>query len=145
MCGMIFKLTPIGKPRMTQRDKWKRRPVVDAYYAFKDELNRQADKEYFVLEDTLTIDFYLPMPVSWSKKKRAQMEGKPHQQKPDIDNLLKSIFDCLTDDDSFIHSITARKFWSAEGRIVIHEDEEIDEAEMIETLFTENELAEIYG
>lgn len=29
-------ITPIGKPRMAQRDKWKQRPAVVAYYAFKD-------------------------------------------------------------------------------------------------------------
>ena len=34
-----FNVNPVAKPRMTQRDKWKKRPVVDKYYAYKDEMN----------------------------------------------------------------------------------------------------------
>ena len=35
---VIFRVTPIGKPRMTQRDRWKKRPPVVRYHAFKDQL-----------------------------------------------------------------------------------------------------------
>ena len=34
--------------------------------------------------------FEMPMPKSWSKKKRAAMDGKPHQSVPDADNLVKA-------------------------------------------------------
>lgn len=56
------------------------------------------------------------MPPSWSEKKRREMEGKPHQQKPDLDNLLKSL-DALYEDDSVIWKISAEKVWAREGFI----------------------------
>lgn len=33
----IYDITPIGKPRMTRADKWKKRPAVMRYRAFCDE------------------------------------------------------------------------------------------------------------
>ncbi len=32
---MIWEVAPFPKPRMTQRDKWKKRPVVVKYILFK--------------------------------------------------------------------------------------------------------------
>ena len=33
------------------------------------------------------------MPKSWSLKKKKAMNGKPHRQTADIDNLLKALID----------------------------------------------------
>ena len=106
---------------MTQRDKWKKREVVNRYYAYKDLLNLKANLCQYTPEDKLRIEFYLRMPKSWSKKKRKQYLGKPHQQKPDIDNLVKAFLDCLLDDDSFVWDIKAAKYWAKEGRIIIQQ------------------------
>lgn len=120
MSRVEFDITPIGKPRMSQSDRWAHRPVVDAYYAFKDELNLKANLKRFSLPDQFEVVFHLPMPPSWSQKKRTQMEGRPHQQKPDLDNCVKSLLDCLKPDDSTVWDIQARKLWAQEGRIVIY-------------------------
>ncbi|HHE6457291.1 TPA: RusA family crossover junction endodeoxyribonuclease, partial [Proteus mirabilis] len=32
----VFNIEPVPKPRMTQADKWKKRPPVLKYFAFKD-------------------------------------------------------------------------------------------------------------
>ncbi|EDR3747953.1 hypothetical protein CHS65_004589 [Salmonella enterica] len=32
----IYEITPIGKPRMTQRDRWHKRPATAAYWAYKE-------------------------------------------------------------------------------------------------------------
>lgn len=40
------------------------------------------------------VAYFLP-PKSWSKRKRAEMQGQFHTQKPDGDNLMKSIKDGL--------------------------------------------------
>ena len=83
---MRIEINPVSKPRMTQRDKWAKRPCVVRYYGFKDELRRAwGGKE---VPDQINLIFYLQMPSGWSKKRRNQMLNKPHQQKPDIDNLL---------------------------------------------------------
>jgi Holliday junction resolvase RusA-like endonuclease len=43
----------------------------------------------------LSLVFRFAMPASWSKKKREQMRGELHAQKPDIDNLLKAVMDAM--------------------------------------------------
>ena len=102
-------IVPIGKPRMTQSDKWKKRPAVVRYYAFKDEL-RKAVGELGDVE-ILSWVAYLPIPKSWTKKKKLEMKGKPHRQKPDRDNIDKAILDALFKDDSGIAGGTIFKYW----------------------------------
>ena len=105
----------MGKPRMTRADSWKRRPVVLRYWRYKDELRRQAEAHGYTPGYELHIEFYIPCPKSWSKKKVAEMAGKPHQQKPDIDNLLKGFMDCLLDEDKKVWNIRASKYWMTGG------------------------------
>jgi len=104
-----YYFEPVPKPRMTQRDKWKKRPVVERYRAFKD-LCR--DENVSIPESGAHIRFYLKMPKSWSKKKKLAMEGHPHQQRPDIDNLLKGLLDAVYHEDSVVYNISASKYWS---------------------------------
>lgn len=94
---------------MTQRDRWKKRPAVERYHAFCDELRVQWQRP---LPNEIELIFYLPMPPSWSKKKRREFVVSPHQQKPDIDNLAKAVMDALCKDDARIYKLTASKFWS---------------------------------
>lgn len=65
------------------------------------------------------ITFYLPMPKSWSKKKRMVMDQEPHKQKPDLDNLCKALLDAVYQDDSGIHEISIKKRWGEVGSIKI--------------------------
>ena len=119
------EVTPIGKPRMTKRDKWTKRDCVDRYYSFKDSIRQEAKKQKFELSDSFTIKFYVPMPKSWSKKKREAMFFKPHTQKPDIDNMLKAVMDSLLVDDSSVHTVKMTKMWSIIGEIHIKNDEQV--------------------
>jgi len=116
-----FYITPCAKPRMTRSDRWNQRPAVVKYWEFKDQLVREAGIQEFTLPDAYRVDFYIPMPASWSKKKREAMRGKYHQQKPDIDNLVKSLNDCLKDDDSSVYYVHAVKFWNDVERIEVEE------------------------
>jgi Holliday junction resolvase RusA-like endonuclease len=63
------------------------------------------------------VEFYVPIPKSYSKKKAAELVGKPHQQRPDIDNFIKITSDCLFPEDSAIWKIVASKYWAEEGAI----------------------------
>ena len=47
------------------------------------------------------------------------MSGKPHQQKPDTDNLVKAVLDAVHTDDSGIYHFEAMKFWGEAGEIHI--------------------------
>ena len=99
-----YNIIPCPKPRQTQRDKWLRppRPVVAKYRAFKDEVR------YFnVLLPTAraNVTFCIPIPKSWSKAKKDNYIGKPHQQTPDLDNLLKALGDAIYMKDEIIWKI----------------------------------------
>ena len=114
-------INPVAKPRMTRSDIWKHRPIVDRYFAFKDHLNALCRLNKFELPDKYRVEFLIPMPESWSNSKRKGLLGKPHQQKPDLDNLLKALNDCLKVEDSGIWKIEASKIWWEEGKIIIYE------------------------
>lgn len=67
----------------------------------------------------LSINFGLVMSNSWSKKRKSEMLGKPHQQRPDLDNLCKAVLDASGVDDSHVHTLELSKVWSEEGYIQI--------------------------
>ena len=113
---MDYEIVPLGKPRMTQRDRWAKRPAVMRYRAFCD-LVRANHVDIRPAGNDIT--FVLPMPKSWSKKKKASMEGRPHQQTPDIDNILKALLDAVHEDDAHIWQISARKIWGVTGKITV--------------------------
>ena len=103
-------ITPMGKPRMTRRDKWAKRACVVRYRAFSDELRSRVGS---VPQDALRVDFvaFVAMPKSWSKKRKDEMRGQYHRQKPDVDNIAKAVFDSLFDDDSGIADSHMVKRW----------------------------------
>lgn len=115
-------IVPIGKPRMTRRDKWEKRECVTRYWQYKDSLQwllKEAGVRNFP-DSIKSITFVLPMPKSWSKAMRLQMDGMPHQQKPDIDNILKGFLDAVKKEDKTFHSIGAMsKVWGVKGQIKI--------------------------
>ena len=109
----------MGKPRMVRSDKWKKRPATSRYWAFKDMIVIAAKKQKFELGDCFNAVFYIQMPESWSKKKKALLIGCPHQQKPDVDNLCKGLMDSLLKDDSGVWRIEVEKFWWKENKIIV--------------------------
>ncbi|MDF7650772.1 RusA family crossover junction endodeoxyribonuclease [Erwiniaceae bacterium L1_54_3] len=111
-----YDILPMGKPRMTQRDKFTRRPETNRYWAFKAEVRLRGVS---VPESGCRITFVLPMPDSWSKKKRAEHIGRPHQKKPDVDNLHKALMDALFDDDCIVWDARITKIWGEKGQIKI--------------------------
>lgn len=112
-------LEAIGKPRMTRRDAWSKRPAVKRYNEWKDRF-RAATK--MILN---RIDLDLVTDVSWiavfaippslTRREREARAGKPHTQKPDRDNIDKAILDTLFHHDEGIADGTLRKRWAAPG------------------------------
>lgn len=101
---------PVGKPRQTQSDKWKKRPCVMRYRAWADKARASAPKD--LPKDPISVSWlaFLPIPNSWSKKKKEAMKGQFHRDKPDIDNLAKC-WDALFPQDSCIAQGTLEKRW----------------------------------
>jgi len=112
----IYNITPVAKPRMTQSDRWKKRPATTKYWQFKDEVLKLGIK---VPEAGSHITFYMPMPDSWSKKKKSQFDKQPHQNRKDVDNLLKALLDCIYTDDACVWDVRITKRWAYEGSIEI--------------------------
>lgn len=113
----VFIVDPIGKPRMTQSDKWKKRTVVTRYFAYRDAVRLQANLANYELTGEIDITFYIPAPNK-KPKERALYDNLPHTSKPDIDNLIKAFLDCF-DEDKAVHTLKAKKIWTInEGRIV---------------------------
>ena len=114
-----YEIVPVPKPRMTQADRWKKRPCVLRYFDYKDKLREMGAE----LTNDSEIIFVLPMPKSWSMKKKYEMFRKPHQQRPDIDNLFKAYADAILDEDKHIYRMRAIKIWGDVGEIVVNERE----------------------
>lgn len=101
---------------MTRADKWKQRPEVIRYRAFCDEARL---RKIHLPDSGAHVTFVMPMPQSWSQKKRAQYAGRPHQSKPDCDNMLKALMDALYEDDSHVWDCRITKIWGEKGQIII--------------------------
>tara|TARA_R100000781_G_scaffold111980_1_gene78857 strand:- start:803 stop:1207 length:405 start_codon:yes stop_codon:yes gene_type:complete len=124
-------IPPCPKPRMTKADRWRKRPSVLKFFAFRDAV-RQAKGPFFASPDggvhnrvfefeSFEIVFHVPMPKSWSKKKRGYMNGSAHQQRPDLDNYLKAWKDSVYEEDAIVWRVKASKLWTdGTGHIIVN-------------------------
>ena len=112
----VYQVEPVPKPRMTRRDKWTQRKCVQEYWRYKDLIRA---KKIELPEAGAWVIFVLPMPASWSKKKKEAYNLTPHKQRPDKDNLEKGLLDALFDEDSHIWDLRASKVWGYSGSIII--------------------------
>ena len=111
-----YNICPVAKPRMTRSDRWKKRPATAKYWKFVD----QCKLEKVVLPCFNShITFVLPLPKSYSGKRRKEWDGEPHTIRPDLSNLLKALEDALYQEDSGIYDIHVTKVWGLTGKIII--------------------------
>ncbi len=107
---------PIGKPRQTHSDRWKKRPVVLRWYAWKDKCTEAFQAagglpENSIIDDIMMTAHFCPA-KSLSKKKKFALLGQPHRQRPDIDNIAKALLDAVFLEDSHVSDATLRKRWN---------------------------------
>ena len=103
-------MAALGKPRMTRRDKWARRPCVVEYRHWCDMLRAACPRvpeaaSVYTLE---VIATYAP-PASWSKARRVAAIGMHKRTRPDGDNILKGVTDALWADDSAVGDQIVRR------------------------------------
>src|SRR3990167_5362123 len=113
-----IKGEPMGKPRMTRRDKWKQRPCVLAYRSWADSARAafgKTEKVVLTQPTTLSIVAYFSIPASWSTYKKERAKNIPHTVKPDFDNCIKAVADALFHNDQMICDGWCRKLYD-DGR-----------------------------
>lgn len=126
----IFDIVPMGAVRMTKSDTWKldpnhpdpykrQRPAVTKYFAFKTLLTTQASEMGYTLGRWIDAVYLVPMPNSWSKKKKEQMNRLPCETKPDTDNITKAVKDTLKKNDAEVWWEKAEKRWAYNGSIIL--------------------------
>ena len=105
---------------MTQRDKWSPSKAAKKYFAFKDEITLYANKIKFVVpESHYHLIMVVPIPKSWTKKRKKDMIAEPHKQRPDKDNFEKAFLDALCEEDSYVWDGRVTKVWGEVGKIII--------------------------
>jgi len=86
-------------------------------------LKSKADGEPPDQPTIVKCEFHIVIPRSWSKRKRLALESTPHTSAPDVDNLVKWIFDVgngiLWKDDRTIYEVQASKFWACKPKTIL--------------------------
>lgn len=105
-------------PKPTQAYETALKAHTRALMSAEDKIPYQADTPL-----KIEICAFYAMPKSWSKKKRAELDGKPMMQKPDCDNAAKAILDALNglvyNDDKQVTELHVTKTYSTEDKIVV--------------------------
>lgn len=73
---------------------------------------------------SIAMTFFMPIPASATKKQRASIElNQAHTKKPDLDNCVKFVLDCLSGelfrDDSLVYRISAEKRYAVNPGTVL--------------------------
>lgn len=97
------QLRPEGLKRLMRLEK---------YNEYKSDLWALSKSKKFVPpEQGGHLIFYIPVPKSWAKYKKAEMHNKLHQSTPDWDNLAKAFFDSILSEDKYIADVRVTKKW----------------------------------
>lgn len=117
-----YFIDPMPAPRLTQGNLWTK--AAKKYKAWKEKVR---DAGVVVPESGAYITFHMPIPTGKAKEKEYKARvGKPHQQTPDLDNMIKALFDAVHSNDAHIFDIKASKIWSDVGMIEITYKEQQD-------------------
>lgn len=122
----ILNISPQTNIRITQGDKiffqipedklkpsgLKRKRLIQRYNKYKLDLFEESRLKQFIMPETgAHVVFYIPVPRSWSKKKKLQHHMEPHRSKPDLDNLIKAMKDAIMREDKTIWEYKLTKRW----------------------------------
>jgi Holliday junction resolvase RusA-like endonuclease len=123
---VILSITPQTHVRTTQGDKiffriprerlrpagLKRLLRIERYNQYKIDLSAEAKRVRFTMRPIgMSIHYFIPVPKSWSKKKKRLHHMTYHQSTPDLDNLTKAMKDSLLREDKQIAHYELSKWW----------------------------------
>lgn len=121
-----IKISPQTHVRSTQSDRiffqipehkllpegLKRKRRLQKYNAYKKDVRAYCEiNEINVPDSGAHIIFYIPVPQSWRPSKKSLHHLKPHQSKPDLDNLIKALKDAVMSEDKSVWDYHLSKLW----------------------------------
>lgn len=103
---------PVGKPRMTRADAWKKRPAVLRYWDWSNKAKACLPKDADLSSvGIIKIRAYMAFPKTYSKNKRESLKGQPHLLRPDRGNITKGVEDSIFKNDSQLWKSDEEKRW----------------------------------
>lgn len=113
---------PCARPRKSGHFMYDPQMQAKENFAFKTQEFKESVS--MALESVfLVIRYDMPIPRSFSNRRRLNMIGRPHTGRPDLSNLIKFTEDALNGvlwkDDAIIHGIMARKVYNEEPKTII--------------------------
>jgi len=105
-----------GRQRLNQRET-KRAAALGKWLAYCDEV--QLRRVRLDLEGFYHVVFCVPMPASWSQKKKTAHDLRIHRARPDRDNLDKALMDACHAEDCISGDARVTKIWARRGAIII--------------------------
>ena len=121
----MFKISPVpaSRPRVTRYGTY----IAKTYSQYRKEMSKQIDSlsiQKYTNPIYVETIFYMPIPKSFSIKKRSLLDGTFCDVGGDMDNLLKALWDSLNGyayvDDKQIVWSQEKKIYSFEPRIEIN-------------------------
>lgn len=120
--SLDIDITPIPYKKMTYKGKW----VASGnqrYFDYKKEIQWRIQEVGYEPGEALELKFLMPMPPSWSEKKKDKHLGRYHKQRPDLTNLIKAVEDAMfyreSKGDQKVCAIIATKKWAVKGHITV--------------------------
>jgi Holliday junction resolvase RusA-like endonuclease len=123
----MFRIEIEGKPIAWARAGCSRGRFFDRQSkektSFQWKLKTGFQKDPLIRPINLACVFSFEIPKSWPRDKRESLLGKPHESRPDLDNLVKWVGDAaqgvLWDDDAKIVKLNAEKVWAERDITII--------------------------
>lgn len=125
---MEYMINPFPAVRVNWK-RWVFTPRAKTYHSNMNTLRDCIKQWEYTIDEVVnalifwkySLIFIIKMPETWSKKKKEDMNWRPHRQSPDTDNLFKAFTDTVfykhEKNDKEIYSIKARKYWGKEWKI----------------------------
>ena len=105
----LVPMEPFGKarPRVTANGTYMPREYQAARQALRKAFGAVVVRPPWIVRVTAVRQ----MPASWSRKRRAEMDGRWCVTRPDVDNIVAGVMDALFEEDSAVVSVSGMKVW----------------------------------